>query len=81
MAWIAAMTFRPDFTYEHVAETVALASDWIYGLPANVWVPTAAAVQVTGRIRTETVSVTGGGSMLDHHRLPAKRALPRGRRA
>ena len=53
--------------YEDVDEAVALANDTIYGLAANVWGPTAAAVQVAGRIRAGTVTVNGGGPMLGDH--------------
>jgi aldehyde dehydrogenase (NAD+)/betaine-aldehyde dehydrogenase len=49
------------------AEAVALANDTIYGLAANVWGQTAAAVQVAGRIRAGTVTVNGGGPMLGDH--------------
>ena len=79
VAKIAAVTFRPDFPYEDVDETVALANDRIYGLAANVWDPTATA----GRTLMETVTVNGCNPMPDHHRLRAQRPWPwpRGRRA
>jgi len=53
--------------YDDVDEAVALANDTIYGLAANVWGPTAAAVGVAGRIRAGTVTVNGGGPMLGDH--------------
>jgi len=53
--------------YEDVDEAVALANDTIYGLAANVWGPTAAAVAVAARIRAGTVTVNGGGPMLGDH--------------
>jgi aldehyde dehydrogenase (NAD+) len=53
--------------YDDVDEAVALANDTIYGLAANVWGPTAAAVGVASRIRAGTVTVNGGGPMLGDH--------------
>ena len=53
--------------YEDVDEAVALANDTIYGLAANVWGPTEAAVAVANRIRAGTVTVNGGGPMLGDH--------------
>ena len=53
--------------YDDVDEAVALANDTIYGLAANVWGPTAAAVGVAHRIRAGTVTVNGGGPMLGDH--------------
>ena len=53
--------------YDDVDEAVALANDTIYGLAANVWGPTAAAVAVAHRIRAGTVTVNGGGPMLGDH--------------
>jgi aldehyde dehydrogenase (NAD+) len=53
--------------YDDVDEAVALANDSVYGLAANVWGPTAAAVAVAHRIRAGTVTVNGGGPMLGDH--------------
>ncbi len=53
--------------YDDVDEAVELANDTIYGLAANVWGPTAAAVGVAHRIRAGTVTVNGGGPMLGDH--------------
>jgi len=53
--------------YDDVDQAVALANDTIYGLAANVWGPTAAAVGVAHRIRAGTVTVNGGGPMLGDH--------------
>ncbi len=53
--------------YDDMDEAVALANDTIYGLAANVWGPTAAAVGVAHRIRAGTVTVNGGGPMLGDH--------------
>ena len=53
--------------YEDVDDAVALANDTIYGLAANVWGPTEAAVAVANRIRAGTVTVNGGGPMLGDH--------------
>ena len=53
--------------YDDADEAVALANDSVYGLAANVWGPTAAAVAVAHRIRAGTVTVNGGGPMLGDH--------------
>jgi len=53
--------------YDDVAGAVALANDSVYGLAANVWGPTAAAVAVAHQIRAGTVTVNGGGPMLGDH--------------
>jgi aldehyde dehydrogenase (NAD+) len=53
--------------YDDVDQAVALANDSVYGLAANVWGPTAAAVAVAHRIRAGTVTVNGGGPMLGDH--------------
>ena len=53
--------------YDDVDQAVALANDSVYGLAANVWGPTAAAVAVAHQIRAGTVTVNGGGPMLGDH--------------
>jgi aldehyde dehydrogenase (NAD+) len=53
--------------YDDVEQAVTLANDSAYGLAANVWGPTAAAVAVAHRIRAGTVTVNGGGPMLGDH--------------
>jgi aldehyde dehydrogenase (NAD+) len=53
--------------YDDVEEGIALANDSVYGLAANVWGPTAAAVAAARRIRAGTVTVNGGGPMLGDH--------------
>jgi len=53
--------------YDDVDQAVALANDSPYGLAANVWGPTAAAVAVAHQIRAGTVTVNGGGPMLGDH--------------
>ena len=53
--------------YDDVDHAVALANDSAYGLAANVWGPTAAAVAVAHQIRAGTVTVNGGGPMLGDH--------------
>lgn len=53
--------------YDDVEQAVTLANDSIYGLAANIWGPTADAIEVAAKIRAGTVTVNGGGPMLGDH--------------
>lgn len=53
--------------YDTTDEAVAIANDSMYGLAANVWGPTDAAMSVAERLRVGTVTVNRGGSMLGDH--------------
>lgn len=49
--------------YDDVDEAVSLANNSRYGLNANVWGPTGAALEFARRVRSGTVTVNGGGGM------------------
>jgi aldehyde dehydrogenase (NAD+)/betaine-aldehyde dehydrogenase len=49
--------------YDTLDEAVAIANDSRYGLNANVWGPTAQALEFAGRLRTGTVTINGGGGL------------------
>lgn len=49
--------------YDDVAEAIAIANGTRFGLNANVWGPTAQAIEVARKIRSGTVTVNGGGGM------------------
>jgi aldehyde dehydrogenase (NAD+)/betaine-aldehyde dehydrogenase len=49
--------------YADVREAVAIANATRYGLNANVWGPTGAAVEFARKVRSGTVTINGGGGL------------------
>lgn len=49
--------------YADVEDAVRIANDSRYGLNANVWGPTAKALEFARRVRSGTVTINGGGGM------------------
>ncbi|HLY82259.1 MAG TPA: aldehyde dehydrogenase family protein [Acidimicrobiales bacterium] len=49
--------------YDDVSEALALANATRYGLNANVWGPTADAIEFARKVRSGTVTINGGGGM------------------
>lgn len=49
--------------YQDLDEAARLANDVRYGLNANVWGPTSAAIDFGRRLRSGTVTINGGGGM------------------